>query len=145
MTTKKIDAAAAADAESKQTSTKMSAQTFDFDMMELQMVKKMKESGKCFHYKARAELFPDVVRAFHILLDSHFGEFKVIRPIIKGSMMGDVEFDFWTCSTIEELQKVWDEEGTDLHRIIQTIKPFESYTGERDNSYWENKKKSATE
>jgi hypothetical protein len=50
--------------------------------------------------------------------------------------MGDTDFDFWTATPIKTIQTLWNEEGTDLHRIIQTIKPFNEYDGKIDVSFW---------
>ena len=98
------------------------------------------------HYKARAECFADVISAFHIINEYNYDNegYKIIRiisPTIKGSPMGDADFDFWTESPIRLLQKLWNDEGQDLHRIIQTIKPFEKYDGRINNTMWDEIKK----
>jgi hypothetical protein len=93
------------------------------------------------HYKARAECFVDVICAFHIIheynMDQHPKDIiRLVSPTIKSSPMGDTDFDFWTATPIKTIQTLWNEEGTDLHRIIQTIKPFNEYDGKIDVSFW---------
>lgn len=86
------------------------------------------------NYKARAECFADVMDAFNIAAKHRFTLFS---PTLKGTPMGDAFFDFWTNMPINDLKVIWDKEGRDLHRIIQTIKPIEKYDGKVDNSFWE--------
>ena len=93
------------------------------------------------HYKARAECFPDVISAFHIIHIHNMDVDKtqripIISPTIKGSSMGDTDFDFWTNTPIKSIQMLWDRKGSDLHRLIQTIKPIDKYDGKTDNSFW---------
>jgi len=97
-----------------------------YQKMESYLVEDMAKRGNVFHYKARAECFPDVINAFSLM---HKHAFKTIKVCITSDMCGDADFDFWTQSSIEELRHLWDTEGVDLHRISQTIKPFDNYDG----------------
>ena len=116
-----------------------------WEQINADILKRMEEQG-LMHYKARAECFADVISAFHIINEYNYDNegYKIIRiisPTIKGSPMGDADFDFWTESPIRLLQKLWNDEGQDLHRIIQTIKPFEKYDGRINNTMWDEIKK----
>ena len=97
------------------------------------ILEKMKATGFT-HYKGRAECFADVMDAFTIGAKHHITLFS---PTLVGTPMGDAYFDFWTNMPIHHLKVLWDKEGRDLHRIIQTIKPIEKYDGKVDNSFWE--------
>ena len=106
-----------------------------------EMMIKMKENG-LIRYKARAECFMDVINAFKIIQDYNEDQdgdkiIRIILPEIKGDITGDTDFEFWTDTPILKIQKLWDTWGQDLHRIIQTIKPFEEYTGKKDNTMWD--------
>ena len=116
-----------------------SPNTSIIDRMNADILKRMEEQGFT-HYKARAECFHDVISAFHIIHEHNRGcsESRIIRlilPTIKGSPM-DADFDFWTETPIKTIQTLWDTNGFDLHRIIQTIKPFDKYDGKIDLSFW---------
>ena len=86
--------------------------------MEADSYKRMVESGKCFHYKARAECFPDVINAFNLMIERGH---KCIKVNIQSLMFGDTYIDFWTTTPISDLQRLWDDEGIDLHRLSKTI------------------------
>ena len=114
-----------------------------WEQMNADILKRMEEQGYT-HYKARAECFGDVISAFHIINEYNRDKeghhiIRLISPTIKGSAMMDADFDFWTATPIHILQKLWDDKGQDLHRIIQTIKPIDKYTGKIDNSFWDTK------
>lgn len=94
--------------------------------------------GKIFRYKARAEMFPDAVHAFNLLFSGgRLGRYKVIKITMKSLLLGDCIFDFYTDTPMKDLQTLWDKEGKNLHRIIQTIKPYDEYDGKIDNSFYE--------
>lgn len=100
------------------------------------------------HYKGRAECFIDVIAMFDIIhkhnckcIDraaAHDNSIRIISPTITGSAVGDTEFDFWSNAPMRKIQKLLNDrnddlqEGQDLHRIIQTIKPYALYTGDVD-------------
>lgn len=112
-----------------------------WEQMNAEMLKKLEADGYT-HYKARAECFGDVINAFHIIQEYNRHKdgsniIRLISPTIKSSVMMDTDFDFWTATPIRTLQKLWNDKGQDLHRIIQTIKPFDKYDGEVDNSMWD--------
>lgn len=86
------------------------------------------------HYKARAECFVDILDAFNLLRNRRI---VLASPTIKETALGCANFDFWTNIPINDLKIIWDKEGRDLHRIIQTIKPIDKYDGKVDNSFWE--------
>lgn len=114
-----------------------------WEQMNADILKRMEEQGYT-HYKARAECFGDVISAFHIINEYNRDKeghhiIRLISPTIKGSAMMDADFDFRTATPIHILQKLWDDKGQDLHRIIQTIKPFDKYDGKTDLSFWETK------
>jgi hypothetical protein len=73
-----------------------------------------------YHLSARADCFPDVVEAFKVLLMDHLGEFRVIAPKIKGFLSGEAELEFWTQSTVEEIQKAWKAAGVN-HILIESL------------------------
>jgi hypothetical protein len=77
-----------------------------------------------YHFSAKADCFPDVIQAFHILLDKYFGDYKVINPTIKGSCLGDVEFDFYTCTSKKDLKSIWEKEDIDF-KIICSLKQLD--------------------
>lgn len=111
------------------------------EQMNANMIKEMEKQGYT-HYKARAECFHDVISAFNIIHKYNRDKeghhiIRLISPTIKGSPMGDAVFDFWTESPIKTIQTLWDTYGRDLHRIIQTIKPFDKYDGKTDSSFWD--------
>ena len=115
-----------------------------WEQMNAEILKRMEEQGYT-HYKARAECFADVISAFHIIHEYNRDKeghhiIRLISPTIKGSPMGDTDFDFWTESPIKTIQILWDTNGRDLHRIIQTIKPFDKYDGKTDLSFWDKPK-----
>lgn len=95
------------------------------------------------HFKGRAECFADVITAFHIIAQHnikhpHITEnIQIISPTIKSSAMMETDFDFWADVPIRALQKLWNDKAHDLHRLIQTIKPIDEYTGEIDNTMWD--------
>ena len=97
------------------------------------ILKQMKATGYT-HYKARAECFADIMDAFTIAAKHHITLFS---PTLIGTPMGDAYCDFWTNKPIRDLKVLWDTEGRDLHRIIQTIKPIEEYDGKVDLSFWD--------
>ena len=109
------------------------------------LLKQMEEKGYT-HYKGRAECFADVINGFHIIqehnLRSSLGYnykdnvIRLISPTIKGSLTMDAVFDFWTTTPIKTIQTLWDTKAKDLHRMIQTIKPFDKYDGKIDLSFW---------
>jgi len=108
--------------------------------MNAEILKKLEAEGYT-HYKGRAECFNDVISAFHIINEynrkNHGSNIiRLISPTITGSAMMDADFDFWTATPIRTLQKLWNDKGQDLHRIIQTIKPIDKYTGKIDNTMW---------
>ena len=115
-----------------------------WEEMEANMLKKMEADG-FKRYKGRAECFGDVINAFHIIHEHNkdnvdsWGDnlIPLISPTIKGSPMGDTDFDFWTNAPLIRFQWLLDFAGRDLHRIIQTIKPFDKYDGQIDNSVWD--------
>ena len=115
-----------------------------WEQMNADIIKDMEKQGFT-HYKARAECFGDVINAFHIIYEYNNRVevddqiIRLISPTIKGSPMGDTDFDFWTNSHIKFIQTLWDTEGRDIHRIIQTIKPFDKYDGKIDCSFWNTK------
>ena len=86
------------------------------------------------HYKARAECFTDILDAFNLLRNR---QIVLASPTIKETALGCASFDFWTNKPIRDLKVLWDTEGRDLHRIIQTIKPIEMYDGKVDLSFWD--------
>ena len=108
--------------------------------MQEELLERMTNAGY-YRYAARAECFMDVIRAFKIIDD--YNKYKeghhiirIISPTIKGSFMSDTDFDFYTNEAPHTLQTLWDTQGTDLHRIIQTIKRFDEYDGKTDLSFW---------
>lgn len=115
-----------------------------WEQMNADIIKRMEEQGYG-HYKARAECFADVISAFHIIHEYNRDKeghhiIRLISPTIKGSAMMDADFDFWTATPIKTIQTLWDTNGQDLHRIIQTIKPFDKYDGKTDLSFWDKPK-----
>jgi len=111
-----------------------------WEQMNAEILKKLEAEGYT-HYKGRAECFNDVISAFHIINEynrkNHGSNIiRLISPTITGSAMMDADFDFWTATPIRTLQKLWNDKGQDLHRIIQTIKPIDKYTGKIDNTMW---------
>lgn len=103
------------------------------DAMNESILKQMEATGFT-HYKARAECFADIMDAFSIAAKHRITLFS---PTLVGTPMGDAYCDFWTNKPIHELKVLWDTEGRDLHRIIQTIKPIEEYDGKVDLSFWD--------
>jgi hypothetical protein len=113
------------------------------DSINAQILKDMEAKG-IKHYKGRAECFADVISAFNIINDynkdkGRMERIYLISPTILGSPMGDTDFDFWLdgSKTILEVFKLWDDKGTDLHRMIQTTKPFYEYDGKVDYKVFE--------
>jgi hypothetical protein len=111
------------------------------EQIEAKSMKQLLEKG-FIHYKARAECFIDVVTAFNTIHDYNMeqrneGIIPLVVPTIRGSVMGDADFDFWTNKPIRLLQHLWHTRAEDLHRIIQTIKPIDSYDGVADNTMWD--------
>jgi len=97
------------------------------------ILKTMKNHGY-INYKGRAECFADVMDAFSIAAKHRITLFS---PTLVGTPIGDAYFDFWTNKPINDLKVLWNTEASDLHRIIQTIKPIDKYDGKVDNSFWE--------
>jgi hypothetical protein len=84
----------------------------------------MLEKGKFFRYKCRAECFIDVIEAFKLLFDRR--GFKVIKPIITGSMFGCADVEFYSDQSISKIINVW-KEGCDIHRLWQTLNFADKY------------------
>lgn len=93
--------------------------------------------GEMYRFKARAECFPDVLEAFQLL---HKYGINTCRVTIRSFDLWDAIFDFYTSHPLERVQTIINY-GNDLHRIVQTIKPYNQYTGEIDNSFFEPKQK----
>ena len=111
-----------------------------YKQMQEELLERMTNAGY-YRYAARAECFMDVIRAFKIIDDYNEDKeghhiIRIISPTIKGSCMGDTDFDLYTNEAPHTLQTLWDTQGTDLHRIIQTIKRFDEYDGKTDLSFW---------
>ena len=114
-----------------------------FEQMNAEILEQMSNKGYT-RYAARAECFMDVIRAFKIIDEYNQDKeghniIRIISPTIKGCAMGDTDFDFYTNEAPRTLQTLWDTQGTDLHRIIQTIKRFDKYDGKTDLSFWKHK------
>ena len=111
-----------------------------YEAIEADIMKRIESQGHT-HYKARAECFGDAINAFQIIYEHNRDKLghniiRIISPTIKGSPMGDAVLDFWTEYPIKTIQMLWDTKGTDLHRIIQTIKPIDKYDGKVEMGFW---------
>jgi hypothetical protein len=120
------------------------------EQMEAELTKNMVAEGYT-HYKARAEDFDDVIDAFKFLEEynntickkrNNWGNcIRYTDPSIKRWMNGDVDFDFWTPTPIRELLQIWhDKAGSKYEHIVElivmTIKPYDEFTGEIDETVW---------
>jgi len=97
-----------------------------FEQINAELLKRITEKGY-IRYAARAECFMDVIRAFKIIDDYNQDQeehniIRIISPTIKGCAMGDTDFDFYTNEAPNTLKTLWDTQGSDLHRIIKTLK-----------------------
>ena len=111
----------------------------------------MATADDMFHYEGYAECLPDVINGFKILLDKYT---KVINAEIKSSMMLGADFSFWSNATIEDIEYMWRKEGTDLHRMCQSLnyskkdcagnKKALAARKEKNNKFLENIKKGYT-
>ena len=101
---------------------KMTAQEKEDYEMDV-LYKGMVMSGRCFHYKAMAECFPDGLQALNLMIE---GGHKCIKVNITSDMFGETYIDFWTMTPMADLQRLWEEEGIDLHSLYQTITEIKS-------------------
>ena len=76
------------------------------------------------HFKLRAECFQDVLILIDKLNKNLYG-FRIERDFLP-----DVEFEFITNLTLDEILAILDNQ-VDSHVMMETLRPFDEYTGER--------------
>ena len=77
------------------------------------------------HYKLRAECLDDV-----LLLIDKMPKNVLGMKIIQWGTMPDVEFEFKSRLSLDEILDILRKQ-VDSHVMMDTLKPFEEYTGER--------------
>jgi hypothetical protein len=77
------------------------------------------------HFKLRAECFQDVLQLLNKIRKNLYG-FKIERDFFP-----DVEFEFFTNLTLDEINAILMKQD-DSHVMMETLKPFNEYTGERE-------------
>lgn len=76
------------------------------------------------HFKLRAECIQDVLFLMDMLSKNLYG-YKIERDFLP-----DVEFEFYTNLTKDKILSILSRQE-DSHVMMDTLKPFEEYTGER--------------
>lgn len=96
-------------------------------MANFKMIREMKSNGHINdlnHFKLRAECFQDVLILIDKLNKNLYG-FRIERDFLP-----DVEFEFITNLTLDEILAILDNQ-VDSHVMMETLRPFDEYTGER--------------
>ena len=96
-----------------------------------------------YHLKCRGETPGDLLCGLEILRRAGY-KLCYIKMITISCMVADLEF--MTDISCDKVQQLWDDYMNDsdekwvqeIHRMIQTLKPFKEYTGKIDNSFYEN-------
>lgn len=97
-------------------------------MSDLKMVHKMEKEGYAKdmrHFKLRAECLDDVLQFIH-KMPTNVWEMKIVQV----GQLPDVEFEFKTTLTLNEVLSILSRQ-TDSHVMMETLRPFDKYTGER--------------
>ncbi|MBP7507444.1 MAG: hypothetical protein KA807_06475 [Prolixibacteraceae bacterium] len=77
------------------------------------------------HYKLRAECLDDVLLFIH-RIPTNMSEMKILQV----GQLPDVEFEFKTTLTLDEILAILSKQ-VDSHVMMETLRPFDEYTGER--------------
>jgi len=96
-------------------------------MANFKMIREMESNGHIkdpAHFKLRAECFQDVLILIDKLSKNLYG-FRIERDFLP-----DVEFEFITNLTSDEILAILSKQ-VDSHVMMDTLKPFDEYTGER--------------
>jgi len=96
-------------------------------MADFKMIQEMEASGHIKdlnHFKLRAECIQDILLFMDKLGETLIG-FKIERDFFP-----DVEFEFFTNLTKDEILSVLSRQD-DSHVMLDTLRPFNEYTGER--------------
>ena len=96
-------------------------------MANFKMIREMESNGHINdlnHFKLRAECFQDVLILIDKLNKNLYG-FRIERDFLT-----DVEFEFITNLTLDEILAILDNQ-VDSHVMMETLRPFDEYTGER--------------
>ena len=98
-------------------------------MTDFEMIQEMESEGyikDLKHFKLRAECFHDVLQLLNKMCKNLYG-FKIERDFYP-----DVDFEFVTNLTSDEIMAILRRQ-TDSHVMMETLKPFDEYTGERES------------
>jgi hypothetical protein len=87
------------------------------------------------HYKARAELWFDMIEALY-----QIHNYNEANEVFKEIELEDVKIhglilQFKTDAPIETIVNIWKEANLDLHYLYESIKLADEFDGERDNLY----------
>jgi len=96
-------------------------------MANFKMIREMEANGQLKnlkHFKLRAECFHDVLLLIDKLSKSLYG-YRIERDFLP-----DVEFEFITNMTSNDILAILRKQA-DSHVMMDTLKPFDEYTGER--------------
>ena len=77
------------------------------------------------HYKLRAECLDDVLLFIHRMPTDIW-----CMRIVQREPLPDVEFEFKTTLTLDEIIALLEKQD-DSHVMMETLKPFDEYTGDR--------------
>ena len=77
------------------------------------------------HYKLRAECLDDVLLFIHRMPKNVWG-----MKIVQKGFLPDVEFEFKSRLSMDDVLSILCKQP-DSHVMIETLKPFDEYTGER--------------
>lgn len=77
------------------------------------------------HYKLRAECLDDVHLLIH-KMPQNVWEMKILQA----GQLPDVVFEFKTTLTLDEILAILSKQ-VDSHVMMETLRPFDEYTGER--------------
>lgn len=97
-------------------------------MSDFKLVHKLEKEGyskDIKHFKLRAECLDDVLLFIH-RMTTNFWEMKILQV----GQLPDVEFEFKTTLTLDEILDILSKQ-VDSHVMMETLRPFEEYTGER--------------
>lgn len=97
-------------------------------MSDFKMVHAMEKEGNgkdLNHFKLRAECLDDVLLFIHIM-PINVWEMKILQM----GQLPDVEFEFKTTLTLDEILAILSKQ-VDSHVMMETLRPFDEYTGER--------------
>lgn len=95
------------------------------DFKKVHKMEKEDYSNDIKHFKLRAECLDDVLLLIH-RMPQNVWEMKILQV----GQLPDVVFEFKTTLTLDEILAILKMQ-VDSHVMMETLRPFDEYTGER--------------